>query len=313
MTSLSISFIEEQLLERNLIEQGEKKMDKLIITTAIIGGITTREKTPHPPMTPQEIAESAIESYHAGSSVCHIHVRDPQTHAPSMKFELYKEVYDRIRDKCDMVINLSTGSGGRLLYDPKGNTWNTSELKSPEERVEHVLKLKPDLCSLDVGTLNFGPRAFINLVSVVEKMAQMIKEAGVKPELEVFDIGHIRIAKHLIQQGFVAKPPLFQLCLGIPWGIEATTENMVYMRNNLPSGSMWYAFGIGPQHFQMAATSMINGGHARIGFEDNLYIKKNVLATSNAQMVRKVAEIANLMDREVATAKEARQILGVER
>ena len=286
-------------------------MDKLIITVAIIGGITTREKTPYPPMTPQEIAESAIESYHAGAAVCHIHVRDPKTHAPSMKFELYKEVYERIREKCDMVINLSTGSGGRLLYDPQSNTWNTSELKSPEERVEHVLKLKPELCSLDVGTLNFGPRAFINLVPIVEKMAGLIKEAGVKPELEVFDIGHIRIAKHLIRQGIVAKPPLFQLCLGIPWGIEATTENMVYMRNNLPGETMWYAFAIGAQHFQMAAASMTNGGHARVGFEDNLYIQKNVLAKTNAEMVRKVVEIANLMDREVATAKEAREILGL--
>ncbi len=284
-------------------------MDKLIITVAIIGGITTREKTPYPPMTPQEIAESAIESYRAGAAVCHIHVRDPKTHAPSMKFELYKEVYERIREKCDMVINLSTGSGGRLLYDPQSNTWNTSELKSPEERVEHVLKLKPELCSLDVGTLNFGPRAFINLVPIVEKMAGLIKEAGVKPELEVFDIGHIRIAKHLIRQGIVAKPPLFQLCLGIPWGIEATTENMVYMRNNLPGETLWYAFAIGAQHFQMAAASMTNGGHARVGFEDNLYIQKNVLAKTNAEMVRKVVEIANLMDREVATAKEARQIL----
>jgi uncharacterized protein (DUF849 family) len=284
-------------------------MDKLIITVAIIGGITTREKTPYPPMTPQEIAESAIESYHAGAAVCHIHVRDPKTHAPSMKFELYQEVYERIREKCDMVINLSTGSGGRLLYDPQSNTWNTSELKSPEERVEHVLKLKPELCSLDVGTLNFGPRAFINLVPIVEKMAGLIKEAGVKPELEVFDIGHIRIAKHLIRQGIVAKPPLFQLCLGIPWGIEATTENMVYMRNNLPGETLWYAFAIGAQHFQMAAASMTNGGHARVGFEDNLYIQKNVLAKTNAEMVRKVVEIANLMDREVATAKEARQIL----
>jgi uncharacterized protein (DUF849 family) len=288
-------------------------MDKLIITVAIIGGITTREKTPYPPMTPQEIAESAIESYHAGAAVGHIHVRDPKTHASSMKVEHYQEVYERIREKCDMVINLSTGTGGRLIYDPPSNTWNTSDLKSPEERVEHVLKLKPELCSLDVGTLNFGPRAFINLVPIVEKMAGLIKEAGVKPELEVFDIGHIRIAKHLIRQGLVAKPPLFQLCLGIPWGIEATTENMVYMRNNLPGDTLWYAFAIGAQHFQMAAASMINGGHARVGFEDNLYLHKNVLAKTNAEMVRKVVEIANLMDREVATAKEARQILGLEK
>jgi len=286
-------------------------MDKLIITVAIIGGLTTREKSPHPPMTPQEIAESAVESYHAGASVCHIHVRDPKTHQPSMKFELYKEVFDRIRDQCDILINLSTGSGARLLYNPQSSTWDTAGLKSPEERVEHVVKLRPALCSLDVGSLNFGSFAFINLVSVVEKMAKMIKEAGTKPELEVFDIGHIRIANHLIRQGLVEKPPLFQLCMGIPWGIEATTENMIYMRNNLPGDALWYAFAIGPQHFPIAAASMINGGHARVGFEDNLYIRKNVLATSNAQMVRKVVEIAELMDREVATPKEARQILGL--
>lgn len=284
-------------------------MDKLIITAAMIGGITTREKNPHPPMTPREIADSAIECHKAGAAVCHIHVRDPHTQASSMKFELYKEVFDRVRDRGDLIINLTTGAGGRLLYDPASGTWNTAELKSPEERVEHVLKLKPELCSLDVGTLNFGPRAFINLVSVVEKMAKMIKDAGVKPELEVFDLGHIRIAKHLIQQGLVEKPALFQLCLGIPWGTEATTENMIYMRNNLPEGCLWYAFGIGPTHFSMAATSIINGGHARVGFEDNLFIRKNVPATSNAEMVRKVAEIAALLDREVATPQEARKIL----
>jgi uncharacterized protein (DUF849 family) len=288
-------------------------MEKLIVTVAVIGGTTTREKSPYPPMTPKEIAESAIESHHAGASVCHIHVRDPKTQAPSMNFQLYQEVYERIREKSDMVINLSTGSGGRLSHDPKalGNPWDTSELKSPEERLEHVLRLKPDLCSLDVGTLNFGARVFVNLVSLVEKMAAMIREAGVKPELEVFDLGHIRIAKHLIRQGLVENQPLFQLCLGIPWGIEATTENMVYMRNNLPPGVLWYAFAIGAQHFQMAATSIINGGHARVGFEDNLYMKKNVLAKSNAEMVRKVVEIAHQMDREVANAQEARKILGL--
>ncbi len=284
-------------------------MDKLIITVALIGGITTREKTPYPPMTPQEIAESAIESYKAGASVCHVHVRDPITHHPSMKFELYKEVFDRVRDQCDMIINLSTGSGGRLVHDAKSGAWDTVGLKSPEERVEHVLKLKPELCSLDVGSVNFGAHVFVNLVSIVERMAKMIKDVGTKPELEVFDIGHIRIANHLIRRGLVEEPPLFQLCLGIPWGIEATLENMIYMRNNLPAGALWYAFGIGPTHFPMAAASMMNGGHARIGFEDNLYIKKGVLATTNAEMVKKVVQIAELMDREVATAKEARQIL----
>ncbi|MDD5168052.1 MAG: 3-keto-5-aminohexanoate cleavage protein, partial [Syntrophales bacterium] len=241
---------------------------------------------------------------------CHIHVRDPITHQPSMKLELYKEVCDRIRDNCDMIVNLTTGAGARILLDRSMPTpWDFSGLKLAEERVEHILKLKPDLCSLDVGTLNFGARGFINLVPEVEQMAKAIKEAGIKPELEVFDMGHIRIARHLIKQGLVADPPLFQICLGIPWGIEASTENLIIMRNNLPPGALWCAFGTGAHHYSMAAVCIINGGHARVGFEDNLFIKKNVFAKTNAEMVKKVIDIAGLMDREVATVAEARKIL----
>ncbi len=286
-------------------------MEKVIVTVALVGGITTREKNPNVPMTPKEIAESAIESCHAGAAICHVHVRNPETHEPSSKFELYQEVVERIREKCDMIINLSTGFGGRLGYDPgaKGHPWDTLQLKSPEERADHVIKLKPELCSLDVGTLNFGQRAFVNLVSVVETMATMIKEVGTKPELEIFDIGHIPIASHLVSKGLVEKPPLFQLCLGIPWGIDATVENLVYMRNNLPRDALWYAFGTGSNQFPMAAASVIMGGHIRVGFEDNIYIKKGTLATSNAQLVAKAVDIAKLMDREVASAQEARQIL----
>jgi len=286
-------------------------VEKVIVTVALVGGITTREKNPNVPMTPKEIAESAVESYHAGAAICHVHVRDPETHEPSSKIELYQEVFQRIREKCDMIINLSTGFGGRLGYDPgvKDHPWDTVQLKSPEERAEHVIKLKPELCSLDVGTLNFGQRAFVNLMTVVETMATMIKEIGTKPELEIFDIGHIRIAGHLMSKGLVEKPPLFQLCLGIPWGIEATVENLVYMRNNLPSDALWYAFGTGSNQFTMAAASVVMGGHIRVGFEDNIYIKKGTLAASNAQLVAKAVDIARLMDREVASAQEARQIL----
>jgi len=286
-------------------------VEKVIVTVALVGGITTREKNPNVPMTPKEIAESAVESYHAGAAICHVHVRDPETHEPSSKIELYQEVFQRIREKCDMIINLSTGFGGRLGYDPgvKDRPWDTVQLKSPEERAEHVIKLKPELCSLDVGTLNFGQRAFVNLMTVVETMATMIKEVGTKPELEIFDIGHIRIARHLISKRLVEKPPLFQLCLGIPWGIEATVENLVYMRNNLPSDALWYAFGTGSNQFTMAAASVVMGGHIRVGFEDNIYIKKGTLAASNAQLVAKAVDIARLMDREVASAQEARQIL----
>jgi uncharacterized protein (DUF849 family) len=289
----------------------EEKMEKVIVTVALVGSHTTREKNPNVPMTPKELAESAIESYRAGAAVCHVHVRDPETHKASFKLELYQEVFERIRGECDMIVNLTTGRGAGLLFNPgaKDHPWDTSLLKNPEERVEHVVKLKPEVCSLDLGTLNFGTNAQVNVIPIVEKMAIMIKEVGTKPELEVFDIGNIRIANYLISKGLVERPPLFQLCLGIPWGIEATIENLVYMRNNLPRDALWYAFSTGSNHFTMAAASMIMGGHVRVGFEDNIYIKKDTLATSNAQMVSKVVEIAKLMDREVASAKEARQIL----
>jgi uncharacterized protein (DUF849 family) len=286
-------------------------MEKLIINVALIGNTTTRDKNPNPPMTPREIAESAIESYQAGAAVCHVHVRDPITQITSMNYELYREVFERIREKCDMVINLTTGTGGRLFWDPQTNVWDTSGLKSPEERVEHVVRLQPEICSLDISTLNMGNRAFVNLVPIVEKMAAMIRDAGVKPELEVFEPGDILFAKYLVRKGLVENPPLLQLCLGIPGGIGATLEDFNFMRSRLPENALWCAFGVGPAHFPIASAAIIAGGHARVGFEDNLYISKGVLATSNAQQVQKVVKLANMLDREVATASEARRILGV--
>jgi len=286
-------------------------MEKLIITAGLIGNVTTRAKNPNPPITPKEIAESAIECYQAGAAVCHVHVRDPVTQAPSNDFELFQEVVERVRGKCDMVINLSTGLGGRLTFDTAAKIWDTSGLKSPEERVEHVIRLKPEICSLDIGTMNFGSRGFINLVPIVEIMSSLIKEAGVKPELEVFDVGQIGMANDLIRKGLVDAPPLFQLCLGIAGGIDSTLEDFLFMRSRLPDNALWSAFGVGTAHFRIAAAVIMAGGHARVGFEDNLYLGRGVPAKSSAQMVRKVAELANHLDRDVATAQEARQILGV--
>lgn len=288
-------------------------MEKLIITVAPVGSVVTREKNPNIPITPREIAESVIDSCQVGASVCHIHVRNPKTEEPSSEFVLYKEVFERIRDNCDIIINLSTGPGARFFYSPGAPEalWDTSQLKSPEERVAHVLRLKPEICSLDVGTLNFNTWAFVNILPVVKQMATLIKQVGTKPELEVFDIGHIRMANFLMNQGIVVKPPIFQLCLGVPWGIEANVENLVYMRNNLPSDAIWSSLGIGRHHFTMTTASIIMGGHVRVGLEDNIYIKKNVLASNNAEMVNKIAEIARFMDRGIATPTEAREILGL--
>lgn len=214
-----------------------------------------------------------------------------------------------------MIINLSTGHGCRLLYNPEAhdNPWDTSLLMRPEERVAHILKLKPELCSLNTGSLNFGNIGVIHLVPLIEKEASLIKEVGTKPELECYDLGHIPIGKHLINKGLIEKPPIFQLVTGLRWAIEAKPENIVHARRELPSDAVWYALGIGRHQFPVATTSIIMGGNVRVGFEDNIYIRKNVLAKSNAQMVRKIIKIAEFLDREVASVKETREILGLKR
>lgn len=288
---------------------------KTIITVAVTGGVGDKSKHAALPVTPKEIADSALEAYSAGASVVHVHVRDPANAEPSMAFSLYQEVFERIRAGSDMVINLTTGAGARIVPDDsnpvglgRGTTWS-----SPEKRTEHVVRLKPELCSLDVGSMNFGPRVFANLVPHVEDMARQIKDAGVKPELEVFELGHIRIANWLIEQGLVEGTPLFQLCLGIPWGVPAGSKNMLIMKEALPEGAIWSGFAIGSDSFPMVAQSALLGGNVRVGFEDNFYLRRGQSAQSNAQLVEKAVQILRSLDREPATPKETRDILGLNR
>jgi len=264
------------------------KGNKVIITVAVTGSVGDKSKHPALPVTPKEIAESAIEAHSAGASVAHIHVRDPETAEPSMAFELYQEVVERIRGSSDILINLTTGAGARIVPDDSnpvglgpGTTWS-----SPEKRTEHVVRLKPELCSIDVGSMNFGPRVFANAVPHIQDMASRVKEAGVKPELEVFDLGHIEIAKNLLEKGLVESPPVFQLCLGIPWGIPANSKNMLLMKECLPSDAIWAGFGIGPSSFPMVAQATLLGGSVRIGFEDNFYISHGVPAKGNAPLAQ---------------------------
>jgi uncharacterized protein (DUF849 family) len=292
-----------------------RKDEKIIITVAVTGGVGDKTKHAALPVTPREIADSALEAHSAGASVVHVHVRDPANAEPSMAFELYQEVFERIRAGSDMVINLTTGAGARIVPDDSnpvglgpGSTWS-----SPEKRTEHVVRLKPELCSLDVGSMNFGPRVFANLVPHVEDMARRIKEAGVKPELEVFDLGHIRIANWLIEQGLVEGTPLFQLCLGIPWGVPASSKNMLVMKEALPPGAIWSGFAIGPDNFPMVAQAVLLGGNVRVGFEDNFYLGRGLPAQSNAQLVEKAVQILRALDREPARPTETREILGLQR
>ena len=287
---------------------------KVMISCAVTGSADTPGRNPAVPVTPEQIAASAIDAAKAGAAIVHVHVRDPQTTRPSMDPALYREVVDRIRQSgTDVLINLTTGPGARYapsLDDPLKPGPGTT-LKSPEERVRHVVELRPDICSLDMGSMNMGGYAFINTPAILEAMAIKIRDAGVLPELEVFEAGHLLLSKRLIETGHVKVPSLFQICLGIAWAQPATPEAMTYMRSLLPADCTWFAFGISLHQFPMVAQAVLLGGHPRVGLEDNLYLARGKLAPSNAALVEKAARIIEVLGDEVATPAEARKILGL--
>ncbi len=287
---------------------------KIMISCAVTGSADTPGRNPAVPVTPAQIAASAVDAAKAGAAIVHIHVRDLETTKPSMDGALYREVVERIKASgTDVLINLTTGPGARFVPgedDPIKPGPGTS-LKRPEERVRHVVELKPDICSLDMGSLNMGDRVFINTPSHLQTMATAIKNAGVLPELEVFEAGHLLLAKRMIETGHIKPPGLFQICLGIAWGQPATPEAMTYMRNLLPAGCVWFAFGISLYQFPMVAQAVLLGGHPRVGLEDNIYLDKGRLAPSNAALVEKAARIIEILGDQVATPAEARQMLAL--
>ncbi|MBW1788212.1 MAG: 3-keto-5-aminohexanoate cleavage protein [Deltaproteobacteria bacterium] len=285
----------------------------VVVTVSVTGSMGDRETNPNLPVTPAELAESALGAYEAGASVVHVHVRNRETGKPAMAFNLYEETFQRIRERSDMIINLTTGPGARFIpddNDPMGLS-PLATMRGPEKRVEHVLRLRPELCSLDVGSMSFGPHIFANYLAHVESMAEMIRDAGVKPELEVFDLGHIEIARHLIKTGRVAPPPIFQLCMGVRWGAPAIAQNMITMKSALPEDALWAGFGIGATTFEMVAQSVLLGGNIRVGFEDTFHLEKGKMAKSNKELVEKAVAIARLLGREPATVDEAREMLGL--
>ncbi|MGE8163780.1 3-keto-5-aminohexanoate cleavage protein [Paraburkholderia sp. NPDC080076] len=285
----------------------------VIISCALTGGGDTSGLSPYVPVTPEQIANEALAARAAGAAIVHIHVRDPKTGKPSRENALYAEVVRRIRSTgSDVLINLTTGAGGRFVPDEADPNRNAIQgMASPEERMAHVLELRPDICSLDIGTMNFSSYAFLNLPNHVERMAAAIREAGVKPELEVFDLGHAAFARHLCEKGLFADPPWLQLCLGIPWGAPASTESMQALRNMVPAGGQWSAFGISRHQFPMVAQAVLLGGHVRVGLEDNLYLTRGQLSPGNAPMVERAARIISELDAEVATPAQARELLHI--
>jgi 3-dehydrocarnitine:acetyl-CoA trimethylamine transferase len=287
---------------------------KVMISCAVTGSADTPGKNPAVPVTPQQIAASAIDAAKAGAAIVHVHVRDPKTTLPSMDGTLYAEVVDRIRQSgTDVVINLTTGPGGRFSPDPTDpmKPGPGTTLRTPRERVQHVLDLRPEICSLDMGSMNMGANVFVNTPPILEAMAVAIRDAGVTPELEVFETGHLLLAKRMIETGHIKRPAMFQICLGIAWGQPATPEAMTYMRNLLPADCQWFAFGISLHQFPMAAQAVLLGGHVRVGLEDNLYLERGKLTPSNAALVDKAGRIIELLGASVATPAEARQMLGL--
>jgi uncharacterized protein (DUF849 family) len=286
---------------------------KVMIACAVTGSADTPGKNPAVPVTPAQIAASAIDAAKAGAAIVHIHVRDPQTTKPSMDVAHYREVVERIRGSgTDVLINLTTGPGARFapgVDDPMQFAPGTN-LKPAPVRVQHVLELKPEICSLDMGSMNMGAHVFVNTPPVLEAMAVAIRDAGVIPELEVFETGHLLLAKRMIETGHIKTPGMFQICLGISWGQPATPEAMTYMRNLLPQGSPWFAFGISLHQFPMAAQTVLLGGHIRVGLEDNIYLGRGQLAPSNAALVEKAVKIIEVLGDHVATPADARQMLG---
>ncbi|WP_193170218.1 BKACE family enzyme [Nisaea nitritireducens] len=289
---------------------------KTVITCAVTGSADTTGKSPAVPVTPKQIADAALDAGKAGAAVVHIHVRDPETGKASMDLELYRETVGRIRETgSDIVINLTTGPGGRFIpgdIEPIDFAAGTS-LKAPETRMQHIADLLPDICTLDVATLNFGEHAMVNVPKHLRAMADRAKELGVTPELEVFDSGHVLLAKQLIKEGHLKSPALFQLCLGIPWGAPATPEGMAFMKSLLPEDAMWSAFGISRGEFPMVAQATMLGGHTRVGLEDNLYMSRGEMAKSNAQLVERAVQIIESIGGEVADPSEARTAFGLVR
>ncbi|WP_248795226.1 3-keto-5-aminohexanoate cleavage protein [Pseudomonas sp. MWU13-2105] len=287
----------------------------VIITCALTGAGDTTGRSPHVPVTPKQIAAAAVEAAKAGATVVHCHVRNPETGKFSRDVALYREVMERIREAdVDIIVNLTAGMGGDLEIGAGENPMEfgpNTDLVGPLTRLAHVEALLPEICTLDCGTLNFGDgdTIYVSTPAQLRAGAKRIQELGVKAELEIFDTGHLWFAKQLIKEGLL-DDPLFQLCLGIPWGAPADTTTMKAMVDNLPAGAVWAGFGIGRMQMPMAAQAVLLGGNVRVGLEDNLWLDKGVLAT-NGQLVERAAEILSRLGARVLTPAEGRVKMGL--
>jgi uncharacterized protein (DUF849 family) len=289
--------------------------EKIIITCAVTGGADTYLVNPAVPITPKQIATAALEAERAGASIAHLHVRDPKTGKASGSVGLFQEVCDLIRAaKSELILELSCGRGGTYSHDAAnpGHAGAGSNMMPARDRVAHVESIRPELCSFDVGTLNFEKLVFMNAPSELREMAARIRAAGTKPDLEVFELGHIEFAKQLMQEGLVESPPLFSVVLGVKWGAPATHAAMVAMKD-AAAGHHWSVVDLGSGHpHRTIAQALLLGGGVRVGLEDSLYIRPGELAKSNAQQVEQTVRLIRYLDLEVASPSEAREMLGLD-
>ncbi len=290
-----------------------RPLDKVFITCAITGNLTLPEQTPYLPITPEEIANSALGAAEMGAAIVHLHVREPGSGNPSMEIAYYQDVVERIRARNkDVILNITTGPGGRFVpsdEDPKVAGPGTT-LLAPEKRVEHIALLKPEICTLDLNTMNSGGQVVINTPKNVRRMAKVINEAGVKPEIELFDSGDIALMHDLIKDGTLKGPVLTSFVMGVSYGFQPSPETVLYARSLLPGDAHFTAIGIGRHAFTSVAQSYLAGGHVRVGLEDGVYLSRGVLAESNAVLVEKARRMVEDLGGQIATARETRAMLG---
>jgi len=290
-------------------------MRNVILTCAVTGNLTRPEQTPHLPVTPREIAESSLAAAEAGAAIVHIHVRNPEDGTPSMALDHYGEVCERIREQNQqLILNLTTGQGGRYVPDPDEPKIAAPEtnLLPPLQRIQHVLKFKPEICTLDLNTMNSGDMIVMNTRPNTRLMAEAMLKAGVKPEIELFNAGDQVLANEMLDQMSFVSPFMVSIVMGVKYSWPAALETIQLAKSLLPAGALWTAFAVGRHEFPMVAQSALLGGHIRVGMEDNVFISKGVLAKSNAELCGKACRIVNDLGFDIASATQARSLLGIQ-
>ncbi len=287
---------------------------EVFITSAVTGSGETQDKSEHIPRSPKEIAESAIDAAKAGAAIVHCHVRDPESGKPSNRKEYYRELTDRIRSsEVDVILNLTTGMGADLLIGSVNKPiplHENTDFIGGDQRLEHIKECLPEICTLDCGTFNFGNTEYVsvNTPNTLREMAKTIESLGVKPEIEVFETGHLWFAKQLVEEKIISAPVLTQICMGIPWGAPDDLNTFLAMVNNVPKDWFFSAFSISKNEMPYVAAAVLSGGNVRVGLEDNLYLERGVLA-SNAQLVEKASSIITNLGAKIIGPKEVRQKL----